>query len=55
MCGHKGNLEQARNNDQRALKIQLEQLGNSHVDVAYSFNALGAVCFEEGYLESSGV
>ena len=37
---HLGDLEQAKEYQQRALKIRLDKLGPEHVDVATSYNNL---------------
>ena len=40
---HLGDLEQAREYQQRSLAIRLEKLGPEHVDVARSYNNLASI------------
>ena len=51
MCGDKGDLQFASDCHQRALEIQLEQLGPNHIKVAASYNNLGNVCADKGDLQ----
>ena len=46
-------MEHASDYYQRALKIQLEQLGENHDDVAHSCFKLGVVCFKKDDLEEA--
>jgi hypothetical protein len=43
VCGDKGDLQLASDYHQRALEIELEQLGPNHMDVAGSYNNLGVI------------
>ena len=51
--GKKDDLESASDYYQRALKIKLEQLGPSHVNVATSYNNLSMMYGKKGDLESA--
>ena len=48
-----GDLEQAKEYQQRALKIRLYKLGPEHVNVATSYNNLALICKHLGDLEQA--
>ena len=48
-----GDLEQAKEYQQRALKIRLDKLGPKHVDVATSYNKLALIYQDLGDLEQA--
>ena len=48
-----GDLEKAKEYYEWALKIQKQQLGTNHVDVASSYNNLGTVYSKTGDLEKA--
>jgi tetratricopeptide (TPR) repeat protein len=51
VCGVKGDLQLASDCYQRALEIQLEQLGPNHIDVAASYHNLSIVFSGKGERE----
>jgi Tfp pilus assembly protein PilF len=53
VCYDKGDLDQAKDYYQRALKILQKQLGPNHVDVAASYNNIGMVCRDKGELDQA--
>ena len=48
-----GDLQQAKEYHQRALKIRLDKLGPEHVDVARSYNNLASIYQDLGDLEQA--
>ena len=48
-----GDLEQAKEYQQRALKIRLDKLGPEHVDVGTSYNKLALIYQDLGDLEQA--
>ena len=55
MYTEKGDIDQAKDYYQRALEIQEKQLGPNHVDVAVSYNNIGAVYYDKGNLDQAKI
>ena len=53
MYSDPGDLENAKEYQEWARKIQKGQFGANHVDVATSYNNLGTVCSKTGDLEKA--